>query len=92
MKTQAITEEKAVKPSMRADIPLVVALVQGLLASGHYTSPDDDEDGPSVQRVDYGKDWKDCGVDRRRPAQAVEDALDLLQEIKAALSPTEPNL
>jgi hypothetical protein len=58
---------------------VALPILQGLLASGHYTTPETDV--TKIQRCDNGKDWKDEGGDkvfaRRHTALAVEDAISL---------------
>ncbi len=62
---------------------LLVQLVAGLVASGHYTVPYDQfNDGPSVilYEVDW-EDWKEAGYPCRRPYHVVYDAQALLKQI-----------
>ena len=67
-----------------ADVPLVCEIVSGLLASGHYTfEPEQDEPLENrLIRVNCGEDWKESGFPRRYTALAVEEAIELLREIK----------
>ena len=63
-------------------------ILQGLLASGHYTEPkgENPRDEPVVHRIDNGKEWKggDDGIQlyaKRNSACAVIDAVDLADEL-----------
>ena len=64
---------------------LLVQLVAGLLASGHYTAPKDifDEDCPNVIHfeVDW-EDWKEAGYPCMHPYHVVCDAEELLKQIE----------
>jgi len=66
-----------------ADLLAFSSILAGLLASGHFTRPpDDDSDEPKLIRVDYGKEWKeDCAGDplvyRRHVPFAIEAAEEL---------------
>ena len=80
-------ETAKAKPDCAPSGLLGVALpiLQGLLASGHYTIPGNDEDAVKIERVDNGPDWKgDDGnptFARRKSAIAIEDALSLAKEL-----------
>jgi hypothetical protein len=65
-------------------LKLVVQLVSGLLASGHYTDFVEHSDGdkePYILKTDNGKDWKTSGFNQRRSAIVVDAAFELLHEI-----------
>jgi hypothetical protein len=69
------------------DVPLAAQIVSGLLASGHYTfipGPDEDSDGTHVFRSDCGDEWEKHGFSQRYVSLAVEEALEMLREIKHA--------
>ena len=69
------------------DAPLVTQIVSGLLASGHFTYPIDEECNdrePGSLRADCGKDWEADGWSRRFTSYAVEEAMTILKEIKFA--------
>ena len=61
---------------------LLVQLVAGLLASGHYTNHDEGFDTPSLRRYDVGEDWKEAGCPKRRHAHVFDDAESLLSDIE----------
>jgi hypothetical protein len=61
---------------------LLVQLVAGLLASGHYTDPDEGCDTPVLKRYDIGEDWKEDGYPRRHPFHVLDDAESLLNDIE----------
>lgn len=65
---------------MKADIQIVATILNGLLASGHYTFPGDDDDGPKPAKFDNGKDYKEY-VSRRFTTAAVEDSFEIYDEI-----------
>ena len=72
-----------------ADEPAIVAIVAGLLASGHFTiapgttAPDSD---PAVYRTDFGKDFHENNLPVRFGSLEVEEAMNILQELKAELA------
>ena len=79
-------------------IEIVLPIMQGLLASGHYTKPETDEEPNKILRCDNGKEWN-TGLDddvplfvRRHTALVIEDAIALAQELKetVALEEMEP--
>ena len=57
---------------------VVVPILQGLLASGHYTKQD--EGNPQSMRTDCGIDWAEFAV-RRHTSDAIGEALDLAGEL-----------
>jgi hypothetical protein len=65
----------------------LVALVAGLLASGHYTERKDwsEEEGggssPKLLDYDAGPLWREGGHNRRFPRIVVDDAESLLDDI-----------
>ena len=61
---------------------LLVQLVAGLLASGHYTDPDEGCDTPVLKRYDIGEDWKEAGYPRRHLFHVLDDAESLLNDIE----------
>jgi hypothetical protein len=71
---------------LRISLPIL----QGLLSSGHYTSPESDTDCARVLKIDNGPDWKSLDgenqvVPKRHTAQAIEDALALSAELIATI-------
>ena len=80
-------ETAEAKPDCAPSGLLGVALpiLQGLLASGHYTTPETDTEVTKIMRCDNGKDWKADGGDkifaRRHCALAIEDAISLAGEL-----------
>jgi hypothetical protein len=61
---------------------LLGQLVAGLLASGHYTNPDQGFDTPSLRKYDAGESWKEDGYPSRRHAHVIDDAESLLKAIE----------
>lgn len=58
-------------------------LVQGLLASGHFTERAVSEDEePGLLQYDVGKDWVDHARNRRWQAYVLDEALDLLEQLE----------
>lgn len=65
-------------------LQIALPILQGLLASGKYT--DFDPYQPDVVgnlRYDLGKDYDKNYSTRRRPSRAIEDALELADELIA---------
>lgn len=64
-------------------LSISLPILQGLLASGHYTQPETDEDVPRVITIDNGDGWKSAeGVfARRHSSMAIEDAIKLAGEL-----------
>ena len=75
----------------------VATIMQGLLASGHYTyNPVDLDTGdiePGVLRWDTGAEWKDEGECRRHRAYVLDDALSLWRELQHEMrqTPNDPS-
>ena len=61
---------------------LIVQLVAGLLASGHYTYPEDEDDAPGLKSYDIGASWQEDGYPRRHLIHALDDAEMLLRDIE----------
>ena len=84
-------EPEANNPQRESALPsatllgVALPILQGLLASGHYTMPAD-ENEPDVFRVDNGKDWKEIDeipvFAKRYSAKAVLDAIELANELR----------
>lgn len=73
-----------------SDIPMLVQIASGLLASGHYTNNDERGD-PFPAEFDLGDDWKENGMASRFGFHAVEDAIRILRNIKEEVhSANEP--
>lgn len=70
-----------------SDLLCAAMIMQGLLASGHYTHKvrDDGEDEPEVRRWDRGEEWKEDGAASRYASHAAADASWLLEELKERL-------
>lgn len=71
---------------------VALPILQGLLASGHYTVPETDTGVPRVLKVDTGKDWVKDGLYVRKHASiAIDEALELagelLEQIELDLTP-----
>jgi len=74
---------------------LLVQLVSGLLASGHYTEIVTHEEYASghpitetrlkAYEVDW-EDWKEAGYSRKYPYQVIDDAQSLLRDIEFYVS------
>jgi hypothetical protein len=68
---------------MKTDLELAVEIAAGLLASGHYTYVDEQQDDePSIKRWCLD-DWKEHAERRRCMAHVVDAAFDVLEEIKS---------
>jgi hypothetical protein len=61
---------------------LLVQLVSGLLASGHYTDIHPEDDEPKIKSLDVGESWEEDGYPRRRPFFVLDDAESLLRDIE----------
>lgn len=66
---------------------VVVPILQGLLASGHYTKQDE-EGSPQSMRTDCGIDWVEFAV-RRHTSDAIGEALDLAAELIQTIKKNE---
>ena len=65
-------------------LKVALPILQGLLASGHFTfpEPDNSTDSSKIQSNDNGEDWKnDEAFAKRYTSLAVESALDLAHEL-----------
>lgn len=58
-----------------------VPILEGLLASGHYTHQVEGNGDSGVIRCDWGKDWKKGGHRSRVIALAIEDAMDMADDL-----------
>jgi hypothetical protein len=66
----------------------LIAVTSALLATGHYSRVlvcEDGDEEPRVRRTRIGKNWKEEGAWGFFQACAVEDALDILDEITKAI-------
>ena len=61
---------------------LLVQLAAGLLASGHYTYPDDGYDSPGLKCYDIGASWQEDGYSRRHLSHVLDDAEALLSDLE----------
>jgi hypothetical protein len=59
----------------------IAAIVAGLLASGHYTELDHDDD-PSVRQYDTGSDWLEQGEKSRYRMHVMDDAFAIWRRIQ----------
>lgn len=66
------------------DLLCASMILQGLLASGHFTASEDEfgDAIPSVKKWDAGKNWKENGATGRFEPWAVGEAWYLLGELK----------
>jgi hypothetical protein len=68
--------------SVPSTIDRLATLVSGLLASGHYTSTENDgADSSKLLDYDAGKNWKDDGYQRRFQRLVIDEAEALLDDI-----------
>lgn len=68
-------------PAIEDKLTVILPILQGLLASGHYTNPSDGLDGVKLERIDNGADWKAEGYTRRRSSFAIDHAMRLASEL-----------
>ena len=70
-------------PRINDDQALEIAtkVLQGLLASGHYTRGDKGDGLPGVITEDLGREWRDTIYCKRNITVAVSDALDIASEL-----------
>jgi len=61
---------------------LLVQLVSGLLASGHYTDIHPEDGEPKIKSLDEGASWKEDGFPRRHTFFVLDDAESLLRDIE----------
>lgn len=88
MKTQKATKQQtsnekpgAVPIGSGAVLGIAAQILQGLLASGHYTIPGEGKQSPDVWREDAGKDgWKGTFA-KRFYSSAVMDSIELADEL-----------
>lgn len=66
-------------------LKVATSILQGLLASGHYTRPENDVESVGILRVDNGEDWKGIYA-CKNSAMAIEDALKLTNEFLKQLN------
>jgi hypothetical protein len=66
----------------------LITITSALLATGHYSRVlvcEDGDEEPRVRRTKIGNDWKEEGAWGFFQACAIEDALDILDEITKAI-------
>ena len=66
----------------------LITIVSALLATGHYSRVlvcENGEEEPLVRRTRIGNEWKEEGAWGFSQACAIEDALDILDEITKAI-------
>ena len=68
--------EANMKPS--DDRQGIIRIMQGLLASGHYTEPETEYSNPKILKTDRGKEFKEDGYKTRRVPLVVIDAVWIL--------------
>lgn len=64
---------------------IALPIMQGLLASGHYTTPDNDDTAVGPLKCDNGKDYDKQLLHCRHTSIAVEHAIDLAVELHAQI-------
>lgn len=69
------------KTPTKTIIDIALPIMQGLLASGHFTAPPDENGDPDVLKCDVGKDWVDLGLSRRFHSKVVSASLSLAVEL-----------
>ena len=65
-------------------VTVAVPILQGLLATGHFTNPIIDEkngERPRVKRIDLGETFAEDGYARRKMSVAILTALNLAKEL-----------
>ncbi len=72
------------------DVLHLSIIMQGLLASGHYTTQDHEESYlqsiPEIRKYDWGKEGVADGMNSRRfESCVIGDAIELLEELKEKL-------
>jgi hypothetical protein len=79
---QELREESTMshKPCKEQLLATALPILQGLLASGHYTKPDTDTDCVKVQTVDNGNGWEGIWATRTSTI-AVNDAIEIATEL-----------
>ena len=86
---------KKLSKSIQPGLGLTAQILQGLLASGHYTRSENDVDSVRIIRTDNGADWgaegKNRAFARRCTADAIEDAISLANELLDQLKLDELN-
>lgn len=73
-------------------LKIILPILQGLLASGKYTVEADCSDAVEVVkhlRFDWGKDYDRSCTTRRHSSLAIEDAVDLADELIAEMELVE---
>jgi len=68
---------------------MAAQIIQGLLASGHYTTAGSSTKPPTLIYRDYGTDWADKGMPARFVPEAVLDAVDMAKKLKVVSSMEE---
>jgi hypothetical protein len=66
----------------------LITIVSALLATGHYSRVlvcEDGDEEPRVRKTRIGNEWKEEGAWGFFQACAVEDALDILDEVTKAI-------
>jgi hypothetical protein len=63
----------------------LITIVSALLATGHYSKVLDGEEEPRVRRTRIGNEWNEENGWGFFQACAIEDALDILDEITKAI-------
>lgn len=79
------------EPNPQNDLLCASIILQGLLASGHFTKAKDDEyyGVPEIKQYDNGDEWKKNNALRRYKSWAALMATELLEELKEHLKPQE---
>lgn len=73
-------------PETTLNTEITLRILQGLLASGHYTTQMDGEDELGYRQRDAGSEWEKDGIfARRHLASAIEDAIDISNQFQDQL-------
>jgi hypothetical protein len=66
-------------------LDVVLPILQGLLASGHFTGIDPENDMPYAAYTDHGVDWEKSGFHCRYECCAVTKAMELANDLEREL-------
>jgi len=73
------------------EVEHLVILTAGLLASGHFTVENEDDECSCLKTIDNGKDWKEVWATRRYERLAVLAAREILHEIQRGVEKDDEN-
>ena len=79
--------DKEISPENQK-LQIIATIMQGLLASGHYTrtTTDGDINEPSIKKIYNGSDWREMGFKSIHGSFVVFDAIELLNELERELN------